>query len=47
MTKVLSVFSNIASKGFGKEELADYIAEKVNRMSVSRVVWLAASTMVR
>ena len=37
MTKVLSVFSNIASKGFGKEELADYIAEKVNRMSVDTV----------
>lgn len=37
MTQVLGAFSDITKKGFGKEELADYITEKVNRMKADTI----------
>lgn len=37
MTQVLGAFADITKKGFGKEELADYVTEKVNRMKADTV----------
>lgn len=37
MTQVLGAFSDITKKGFGKEELADYVTEKVNRMKADTI----------
>ena len=37
MTQVLGAFADITKKGFGKEELADYVTEKVNRMKADIV----------
>ena len=37
MTQVLGAFADITKKGFGKEELADYVTEKVNRMKADTI----------
>lgn len=37
MTQVLGAFADITKKGFGKEELADYVTEKVNSMKADTV----------
>ena len=37
MTQVLGAFADITKKGVGKEELADYVTEKVNRMKADTV----------
>lgn len=41
MTQVLGAFADITKKGFGKEELADYVTEKVNRMKADTVGFLS------
>lgn len=41
MTQVLGAFADITKKGFGKEELADYVTEKVNRMKADTIGFLS------
>lgn len=41
MTQVLGAFADITKKEFGKEELADYVTEKVNRMKADTIGFLS------